>query len=316
MLSQYPSPAGLPAALHSGALDFKPILLEDAGHFAKYFSCQTFRTCDYSVGAVYQWRAYFDTYYTVYADMLLQIACYEDSEYCYAFPAGPGDMDAALSAIETDAAARGLPLVFCFVPEEALPVLKTRYGEDIDITSHRDWADYLYLAEGLKTFAGKKYHGQKNHLNRFVKDHPGYAYVPVTRDNYETARDFLRAFKKETDLSEPIKQEEITRAQELLRDHFDLVLEAGYIEWNGEVIALSIGEIIGDTLFCHVEKAKREHAGAYQAIVSEFAKAVCREDTLYINREDDSGEEGLRASKMAYQPLKLLPKYWVRIPCR
>ena len=44
-----------------------------------------------------------------------------------------------------------------------------------------------------------------------------------------------------------------------------------------------------------------------------FAKAACNEDTLYINREDDSGEPGLRKSKMDYRPIRLVDKYWVTV---
>ena len=210
-------------------------------------------------------------------------------------------------------AAREIPLVFSFVPEEALSVLQARYGDRLRVRSHRDWADYLYNAKDLMTFSGKKFHGQKNHLNRFKKEFPGYRFVRVTPENYETARDFLRGYKQHTPLTKNIEMEEMTRAQELLRESFDLGMFAGYIEVDGTVVALSIGEVIGDTMHCHVEKARLDYPGAYQAIVSEFAMAACREDTVYINREDDSGEEGLRTSKLAYHPVRLLPKYWAEV---
>ncbi len=313
MLSQYPRPEGLPPVLHEGALDFRPITLEAAEHLLRYLVCQPYRTCDYSVGAIYQWRAYFDTYYTVLDDMLLQIAEAPGEGRRYAFPVGPGSAENALAAIERDAAAREIPLAFSFVPEEALPALEARYGSRLRVHSDRDWADYLYLAKDLMTFSGKKLHGQKNHLNRFKKEFPGYRYVPVTPENYETARDFLRGYKQHTPLTKKIEMEEMTRAQELLRESFDLGMIAGYVEVDGTVVALSIGEVIGDTMHCHVEKARLDYPGAYQAIVSEFAMAACREDTLYINREDDSGEEGLRTSKLAYHPIRLLPKYRVEV---
>ena len=93
-------------------------------------------------------------------------------------------------------------------------------------------------------------------------------------------------------------------------------MTAGFIETAGTIVALSVGEVVGDTLYVHVEKARLDFAGAYQAIVSEYAKAACRPDTLYINREDDSGEEGLRRSKLSYQPLRLIDKYWVTVARR
>jgi hypothetical protein len=82
---------------------------------------------------------------------------------------------------------------------------------------------------------------------------------------------------------------------------------------NDTVVALSIGEVVQDTLYVHVEKARVDYSGSYQAIVSMFAQYAAEEDTLYINREDDSGEERLRYSKMSYHPIRLIDKYWVTV---
>lgn len=294
-------------------IDFQPITLEDAPKIAHMLEKQPFRTCDYTIGAIFQWRNYFNTYFAIRNGLLLQKANYPGECDCYAFPVGEGDMDEALSAIEADAAFRGIPLTFCCVPEEGLPILTARYGDRAQVDSHRDWADYLYNAEDLKTFPGKRYHGQKNHLNRFKRENPNYRYVPVTEENYIIARDFLRDYKKYVPLTKVIQQEEMVRSQELLRDAIPLGQTAGYIESDGVVVALSVGEVVQDTLYVHVEKARLDYPGAYQTIVSEFAKAACKEDTRFINREDDSGEEGLRTSKLAYKPIALLPKYWVGV---
>lgn len=130
----------------------------------------------------------------------------------------------------------------------------------------------------------------------------------------DRAAAFLKEYAEEKAASETgIELEEMQRSEELLACSADLGLTAGYIETANGIVALSVGEVVDDTLYVHVEKAKASCPGAYQAIVSEFARNAAQADTLYCNREDDSGEEGLRTSKLAYQPIRLVDKYWVTV---
>ena len=66
-------------------------------------------------------------------------------------------------------AGAGLPLRYCAVPELGVEALKARYGARAVCTPHRDWADYLYNLQDLQTFPGKRFHGQRNHLNRLKR---------------------------------------------------------------------------------------------------------------------------------------------------
>jgi hypothetical protein len=82
---------------------------------------------------------------------------------------------------------------------------------------------------------------------------------------------------------------------------------------DDKVVSISVGEIVYDTLFIHIEKADTDYHGAYQMIVNEYAKNISTPETKYINREEDVGREGLRISKMSYHPLRLLEKYTVKV---
>lgn len=292
---------------------FQRVTIDNALSLTKYLELQPFRTCDYTLGAIFQWRAYFKAAFADIAGMLVLLATYPVEGFCYTYPVGGGDMDAALAAIEHDAGKRGVPLTFCAVPEAGLPVLTRYFGERVSYSTHRDWADYLYHAEDLKTFPGRGYHGQRNHLNRFIKDNPAWRYVPVTGETLCNALDFLDRYAEYMPAHKAIEAEEMLRSRELLAAALTLRQQAGYIDVDGTVVALAVGEVVGDTLYVHVEKARYDYRGAYQIIVSEFAKAACKADTLYINREDDSGEPGLRKSKLDYRPVRLIDKYWVNV---
>ena len=294
-------------------LEFSKITIQNALTLKPYLDVQPFRSCDYTLGAVFQWRAYFRSAFTIVSGMLVMLATYPGEGTCFVYPVGNGDLNAALDAIEAHAKETGMPLRFCAVPKEALSQLCARYGSRAVVSTHRDWADYVYNASDLMDFPGKKYHTQRNHLNRFCKDNPSAVFVPVTEETLPAALAFLDEYELHAPLDKVIEAEEMKRAKELLADSLVLGQKAGYIDVSGTIVALSVGEVVGDTLHCHVEKARVDYAGSYQAIVSWFAKYAVEKDTVYINREDDSGEENLRYSKLAYRPICMIDKYWVTI---
>jgi hypothetical protein len=294
-------------------LEFSRITLQNAAELRPYLNTQPFRSCDYTLGAVFQWRAYFRSSFAIASGMLVMLATYPGEGSCFVFPVGSGDMGAALGEIEAYAIETGMPLRFCAVPEEGLAVLQERYGERAIVSTQRDWADYLYNADDLIHFPGKKFHTQRNHLNRFYRDNPGAQFVPLTEETLPSAIAFLDEYEQHVPLDKVIEAEEMKRSKEILANALALGQKAGYIDAAGTIVALSVGETVGDTLYCHVEKARVDYAGSYQAIVSCFARYAVEPDTLYINREDDSGEEKLRYSKMAYRPIRLIEKYWVTI---
>ena len=90
----------------------------------------------------------------------------------------------------------------------------------------------------------------------------------------------------------------------------ELKLQGGLLrlEPGGEVIAFSIGEPLNpDTFVVHIEKAFAEIQGAYPMINQQFAEHVAAE-FQYVNREEDTGVEGLRKAKLSYRPAFLVEK--------
>ena len=89
-------------------------------------------------------------------------------------------------------------------------------------------------------------------------------------------------------------------------------LFTGLIRVDGKVEAVSLGEyscpISKEAVLVHVEKANPEIRGLYQAINREFCRHL-PDHVIYVNREEDVGDPGLRYSKEAYHPERLLAKY-------
>ena len=272
---------------------------------------QKTRSCDFTVGGIFMWREYFGQKYAISDGMLTAIVNYFDKGLCYSFPVGTGDINKALEVIRRDSNERGIPLRFCCVPEELIGELTAYYGEPLAVTEYRDWEDYLYPYSNFLGYHGKKLVTQRNHCNRFVKDHPDYDYRALNGELIPEAKSFLldneALFKKDL----PIVHEDFIRTLEVL-DYFDSFgFTGGLLSVGGKTIGLTLGESIGDTLFVHVEKALTEYSGVYPMLAMLYAKQNADDRLLYINREDDSGDRGLRWSKTEYRPCGLITKFVV-----
>ena len=89
-------------------------------------------------------------------------------------------------------------------------------------------------------------------------------------------------------------------------------LEGLALRGGGKLLAFTMGKSLGgDTYDVFFEKAYADVQGAYPMINREFARWVRERhpEIVYMNREDDMGEENLRKSKLSYHPDLLLEKY-------
>jgi hypothetical protein len=295
-------------------LSFEPITADNICIPAEYFKYKISRTSDYTIGAMYMWRDFYQSSFAIYDDMILYRVKFLN-RVSFTFPVGGGSLDKAMDALKEYCRANGIPLWFCTVPEEAIPILVNEYGGTQPCSSNRDWADYLYKAEDLGEMAGRRYSGQRNHINKFKKLYPNYSYQRITPDNMPRVIDFLKDYEKNHGKEASLAQEELKRTLELMPYIDKFKLPGAFIEVDGVIVALSIGEVIKDTLYCHIEKANRDYPGSYQMIVKEFSSDMRRTYGIeYINREEDVGDEGLRTSKLSYHPVALLDKYCVLVP--
>lgn len=60
--------------------------------------------------------------------------------------------------------------------------------------------------------------------------------------------------------------------------------------------------------------ANMQKNGAYAVINQEMAKYLSeKKSALFLNREEDIGDAGLRKAKLSYNPINILDKYTVII---
>ena len=79
---------------------------------------------------------------------------------------------------------------------------------------------------------------------------------------------------------------------------------------NGEPVGWCLGEGLaaGRMFAIHFEKAVDRYKGVFQHINRSFAASL-PESFVYINREQDLGDDGLRQAKLTYRPSGFVRKY-------
>ena len=286
-------------------LEFKR-LEKDVVFLNDYIKQSTISFCDISVGVRYMWGDEFVVDYCVYNDTLIMKESSPDYKNAFYYPMGK-DVDGALNQIEKYCLANHQTLNFCCLDNATASQLSKRYF-DVKITNDRDWSDYIYDAEKFKTYSGKKFSGQRNHVNKFKKLYPDYKFKVIEESDFPRIKEFLDEFESKTEFLRWTEAVEQKKVYDFVTNSIKLNQVGGLLEINGKVVAFSIGEVVGKTLIIHVEKALRKYEGVYPTMAQEFVKTFAVDGVKYVNREEDCGDIGLRISKLQYQPIEVKEK--------
>lgn len=295
-------------------MEFTPLTAENAAQLRPYYENCNYRLCEYSVGVKLMWSDWLHPAFAFAGNCLIVCNRIEDRVlFDYPVPGEDGDVEAALLAIEKHCAQSGQELAFGVVPEAQVASLLLRYPR-IQVTNERPWKDYLYHSEDLANFAGRRYSGQRNHINKFRKEHPDAAFVELTPENTELLERFWADYEAEFRKESTAARKELALAKQAFALLGNGWYRAGGLLAEGRLVAISLAEKCGDTLVNHVEKALYSQAGAYPAMVQAFA-AHYGGDCAWINREDDARDKGLRTSKLQYLPAELGSKFSFIVSC-
>lgn len=298
-------------------MEFKPLDRMHQETLAPYFAAQRLHLADFSLGYQFMWYDALKPEYAVVAGCLVLREYFSGNCY-YHFPLSlrgdPAEEDAALSEIEAFCRNAGVRLHFTNIPRDRLTFVLARYGE-ANVSNSRRWRDYLYAADDFRNYPGKKYAGQRNHAAKFRRLYPDYTFTPLAAETGEDVDVFLREYAAgQCAKGTLLARREMQEVYEILPRLGALGLFGGALRAEGRVVGLSVGERCGDMVVVHIEKALRDHEGAYPVLAQEFARMFAG-DARYMNRMDDAGDMGLRKSKLQYHPLEVVDKFTV-IPKR
>ena len=299
--------------------NFKDIDIHDIDIFSEYFKKYTTIESEYNFTNFFMWKNYYNISYSIYNNYLLIIctccnksSCSEKDQVYGLQPIGPNNKIELKDAVNK--------LLGILQKKHKQPILKLkRVGENIfnilknekEFTFNplRDHFDYVYKAEDLINLRGDKYNSKRNHINKFKKLY-NFEFIDYEEKYKNQMIDLLESWKDvKIEKNDSNLQGEIDAVNNLIGNYPKLNLKIGLLVVDNKVIAFSMGEKVNNNEFViHVEKANISYQGSYSMINNLFVKKYCQ-DTKFINREQDLGNEGLRKAKLSYKPYTFYQKY-------
>ena len=237
----------------------------------------------------------------------------------YPYPIGSGNRKAVIEAVLADARERGIPCRFTGMTAGDRQELEELFPGKFQFKTVRDSFDYVYAIDDLADLRGRKFQKKRNHVNRFRAEHPNYEVRELNACNLHQALamvdDWYRIRMKEDPEGDYLLENlAMARAFQNCRN---LGLEGILLLDQGRVLAVTMGSrMSSDTFDIHFEKAREDVDGAYNTVNCEFARYLRLKypDVRFLDREEDMGLEGLRKSKLSYNPHHLVEKYWAYLP--
>ena len=300
------------SACNTAALCFRPLTLHDIPYIQRLLPMSRSKANDFTVGGLMMWADYFNYEYCIYGNTLFIKGVSEVDRQLTAFslPVGAMPLPCAVDLITGYCRTNRIPLRFSAVPDDRIDEIRTIVHGHVERLC--DWSDYIYDATSLATLAGKRLSKKRNHVNRFMTDNPGYTTEVLSFRNISEVRQSYFDWPGTLSADAPTSVQESMQTLNVLDNYASFPFEGLILrDSNRRIVAFSIGEIIGDTLFTHIEKIDRRGAGAGETINRLFASHITafHPEIKYINREEDAGDSGLRQAKLSYHPAIILGKY-------
>lgn len=277
-------------------VDFKKISLEDKHLFDKYFKNYPQETSELTFTNLFAWRKSKPVDFAIFEEHLL--IRFRSKEGFRFFPPIGKDPKRIIEAILESYSDSIFERVNKKVMQE-----ESRFR----VIDDRDNYDYVYDIKELSVLPGQKFANKRNFVSRFSKNNP-----EVKEINDDIIKRVLTLEEDWCNLKNCLDDEELSgeyfAIKEAISNFKVLKLSGIALLVDDKVVGFAIGERLNDDTFVeHFEKAKGEIAGAYQFLLNAFAKSIPQGFT-YLNREQDLGVEGMRKSKLSYNPVKMIEK--------
>ena len=267
------------------------------------------RNCNFTFANLVGWQFWFRTEVCILPDAVVLRFTF-DGERAYMLCCAGTPPCHLLQAICDDCG--GHLILLGLEDEAALRLQQNACSKGINITvePQRNQYDYIYRRAHLASLAGGKLKAKRNHVNKFLSEHPDFEYRPLTPEMFDECRHLEILWREERGDVNPEYGDTILAEQRVMETVFahwnQLGILGGSIWLRGRIVAFTYGApVTHDTFDVCVEKADRSIDGLFPLINQQFC-AHLPEHFVYVNREEDMGLEGLRKAKLSYHPEILL----------
>lgn len=255
------------------------------------------------------WNDTYPIYFKIYTNFALVCFEYNNVKHWFMPYSKKEYLKEAIDTLLVYSKEHNIPQMIHGVTSEAKDFLSLHYDQKIYFEYHERAGDYIYDRKQQESLTGKKMQKRRNHFNAFLKEQEGrFTYKTISRDDFPNILSLLKKWQSTKEECDSIQDEE--NSIHFLLDHYEeLNLTGICIYIDGVLEAFNIASYLNDTMLqIHIEKANREIRGLYVAVLKYLLGSV-DDKILYVNREDDMGDEALRKAKNDMKPLYKLRKY-------
>ncbi|OPJ55588.1 DUF2156 domain-containing protein [Alkalithermobacter paradoxus] len=270
-----------------------------------------YEACEYCFTTIYMFEHIYNTMYYREKDFAVLIGEYDDHKFTVIPLAQKQNLGKVFDFIRKYFKENNIKFQLRAATEEFVEFLEENYKGKFKYIEERDYFDYVYLGEDLRTLNGRKYHKKRNHINAFIKEYENrYYYKSLGKEDFNDCLALLDKWMIDKEDKTTLQTERIA-IQKVLDNYEKLDVKIGGIYIDGNLEAFSIGEYLNPNMaVIHIEKANGEIRGLYPMINKTFLENEFP-DVEFVNREEDLGIEGLRKAKLSYYPYRLVHKYTV-----
>ncbi|MCR5431841.1 MAG: phosphatidylglycerol lysyltransferase domain-containing protein [Lachnospiraceae bacterium] len=303
---------------------FREVTIDDKTLIDSYMMKYGGGSCQHSFIAMYGMNGkYGDTYCEEDGVLyVLREGLSNDKEVAFLIPQGEKcesdeGLKRAVEKLADHAHMSGRKIVFNTLTEKSMLRVTGLFPGKFKAEEARDSFEYIHLFDDLADMKGPKFARRRQDINSFNRTYGDRTEIKVIEESdLDDIREFQTCWNDEFRAFCKINNKKIIDHEHVgIMKTFDHYKELGVsgivVRIEKAVRGYAYGTVISDDVYdVLVEKGDKGIKDIYRPLNRELVR-LCAQGHKYINREEDCGDLGLRASKESLVPVFFLKKYVV-----